>query len=76
MADENRFKFDSNVYWVKSEEETRRMLMATENITPDIIDQAIANTLEVAEKCNVEITLGEVHYPNFEVPEGETLHSF
>lgn len=76
MADENRFKFDSNVYWVKSEEETRRMLMAAENITPDIIDQAIANTLEVAEKCNVEITLGEVHYPNFEVPEGETLHSF
>lgn len=76
MADENRFKFDSNVYWVKSEEETRRMLMATENITPDVIDQAIANTLEVAEKCNVEITLGEVHYPNFEVPEGETLHSF
>ncbi len=32
--------------------------------------EAIENTLKIAEKCNVEIELGQVHLPFFKVPEG------
>jgi DNA polymerase III subunit alpha len=33
------------------------------------VPEAIANTLEVAEKCNVEIEFGKLHYPVFHPPE-------
>lgn len=34
--------------------------------------EVLANTLAVADKCNVEIELGKTLLPNFEVPAGET----
>lgn len=34
--------------------------------------EAIRNTKRIAERCNVEITLGEVLIPQFPLPEGET----
>jgi len=40
--------------------------------TPD----AIKNTLEVAEKCNVEITFDELHYPVFNPPEHFTREGY
>jgi DNA polymerase III subunit alpha len=33
-------------------------------------DDALRRTLEVAERCNVEIELGRIHLPRFDVPEG------
>jgi len=38
--------------------------------------EAIQNTLEVAEKCNVEIKFGELHYPVFEPPEHFTREGY
>ena len=75
-SSDDRMKQDSDVYWVKSEDETRSMLMSRENISPDDIDEAIQNTFDIAEKCNVTITLGETYYPDFEVPDGHTLDTF
>ncbi len=37
--------------------------------------EAIANTQEIAERCNLEINFGDYYFPNFPVPEGETLDS-
>jgi DNA polymerase-3 subunit alpha len=37
---------------------------------------ALANTLAIAERCNVEIVNGENHLPRFEVPEGHTLDGY
>ncbi|MBI3191358.1 MAG: DNA polymerase III subunit alpha, partial [Pedosphaera parvula] len=38
--------------------------------------EAIANTLEVAEKCNVEIEFGKLHYPVFHPPEHCTQEGY
>ena len=38
--------------------------------------EAITNTLEVAEKCNVEIKFGELHYPVFSPPEHYTREGY
>ncbi len=39
------------------------------------VPEAIENTVKIAERCNVEITLGEWNFPNFEIPDGETFLS-
>ncbi len=38
--------------------------------------EALTNTLAVAERCNVELVLGENYLPHFPVPEGETEDSY
>ena len=40
------------------------------------IPEAISNTLEVAEKCNLEIEFGKLHYPVFHPPEHFTREGF
>ena len=40
------------------------------------IPEAVTNTLEVAEKCNVEIEFGKLHYPVFYPPEHFTREGF
>ncbi len=38
--------------------------------------EAVTNTLEVAEKCNLEIEFGKLHYPVFHPPEHFTREGF
>ncbi|HUZ06820.1 MAG TPA: DNA polymerase III subunit alpha, partial [Candidatus Paceibacterota bacterium] len=40
------------------------------------IPEAVTNTLEVAEKCNLEIEFGKLHYPVFHPPEHFTREGF
>src|SRR5580692_6665802 len=40
------------------------------------IPEAVTNTLEVAEKCNVEIEFGKLHYPVFTPPEHFTREGY
>lgn len=40
------------------------------------VPEAISNTVKIAEACNVEITLGEVQLPHFEVPSGYSEDSY
>ena len=37
------------------------------------IPEAIENTIEIAKRCNVELTLGKNYLPDYPVPEGMTL---
>jgi len=37
------------------------------------IPEAIENTVEIAQRCNVELTLGKNYLPDYPVPEGMTL---
>jgi len=39
------------------------------------IPEALANSVEIAKRCNVELTLGENYLPDFPVPAGMTLDS-
>ena len=40
------------------------------------VPEAIANTLKIAERCNVEIKLGDIQLPHFEVPAGYDGNSY
>ncbi len=40
------------------------------------IPEALANTVEIAKRCNLEIKLGESFLPQFPIPEGETETSY
>jgi len=40
------------------------------------VPEAVRNTVTVAERCNVEITFGELHYPVFQPPEGVSREAF
>ena len=35
--------------------------------------QAVETTLEIAERCEVEIPMGTYHMPDFQVPAGKSL---
>lgn len=64
LADEDRFNMHADVFDFKH---------------PDVIAQAfadipeaIANTEKIAEMCNVELELGKIILPRFDLPTGET----
>jgi len=40
------------------------------------IPEALANTVEIAKRCSVEVRLGESFLPDFPIPEGETIDSY
>ncbi|MFP6608623.1 MAG: DNA polymerase III subunit alpha [Deltaproteobacteria bacterium] len=65
MADEDRWKLDTDQLFVKGEEE---MLAAF----PDC-PEAVTSSVEIAERCDVEITFGKHQFPVFSVPEGTSL---
>lgn len=63
LDDPNRFKFDSNEFYLKSASEMRRLF-------PDH-PEACDNTLLIAERCDVNFEHRDL-MPRFPVPEGET----
>lgn len=67
INDPKRFRFSSDSFYLKTPEEMQQSFRA--------YPEAVSNTLEVAERCNLEIDLEGYHFPEFPVPEGETLES-
>ena len=65
IDDPKRFKFDGHGFYVKDGDEMREVFHDHPS--------AIENTLEIAERCNVEIEMGNYHMPEFQVPAGKTL---
>jgi DNA polymerase-3 subunit alpha len=68
MNDEKRFKFDGAGYWVKSEDEVR--VDFSEH--PDWVDLST----EIADRCNVELEMGDTIWPHFDSPEGMTHREY
>jgi DNA polymerase-3 subunit alpha len=64
----NRMRYPGNEFYFKSGDEMRERFAAW--------PEAIANTLEIAERCNVELDLGKTYLPHFDVPEGHTVDSY
>jgi DNA polymerase-3 subunit alpha len=62
LDDEDRFHYATDQIYVKSAEEMKKLFADT--------PMAIENTLKIAEECNVEIELGKLQLPNFELPSG------
>ncbi|VAV84378.1 DNA polymerase III alpha subunit [hydrothermal vent metagenome] len=67
VNDTNRMKFNTDQLYFKSPDE---MIEAFKHVP-----EAIENTIEIAERCNLELTLGVDHLPDFPLPEGETVDS-
>jgi DNA polymerase III subunit alpha len=69
-ADEQRFKLESQDYYVKSASEMRRLFPDGEY--PGACD----NTLLVAERADVTIEFGNILLPSFPVPDGKTEREY
>jgi len=61
LKDEQRLKFTTEEFYLKSAEEMAEIFKDH--------PEAIANTLEIAKRCNVDFTLGELHLPYYPLPE-------
>ncbi|HDL50541.1 MAG TPA: DNA polymerase III subunit alpha [Firmicutes bacterium] len=67
ISNPDRLKFQTDEFYLKSFEEMWELFK-------DIPD-AIHTTMEIAEKCEVEIPLGKSRLPKFPLPEGEDAFS-
>ena len=65
VSDEKRFRFDGHGFYVKDGDAMREVFHD--------YPQAVEATLEIAERCDVEIPMGEYHMPDYQVPAGKTL---
>jgi DNA polymerase-3 subunit alpha len=68
VKDENRMRFSSDTFYVKTPEEMKKSFAH--------VPEAIANTVAIAERCNLQLDLGKYHLPHFPVPEGYTRETY
>ena len=68
VDDENRMKFQTDEFYLKSEEELRQLF-------PNC-PEAFENTAKIADMCNVEFVFHEYHLPSFPIPDGYTNEQY
>jgi DNA polymerase-3 subunit alpha len=68
LTDDNRLKLETDELFVKSADEMKRGF--------DYCPGAVERTLEIADRCNVEIEFGKYHFPNFTPPKEISLDDF
>ena len=68
VDDENRMRFETEEFYLKSEEELLSLFPGQQ--------EALDNTAKIAERCNVEFIFNQYHLPSFPVPEGYTSESY
>jgi DNA polymerase-3 subunit alpha len=67
ISNPKRFRFSTDDFYFKSPEEMTRNF--------SYCPESLQNTLEIADRCNLELEFGKNYFPNFPVPEGETLET-
>src|SRR5579864_2852854 len=68
LSDTKRMKYIEEQFYLRTPQEMKARFAE--------IPEAVENTLEVAEKCNLEIEFGKLHYPIFNPPEHFTREGF
>ena len=68
LDDPSHFRFYNNEFYMKSGDEMAELFSD--------MPEALDTTLEIADKCNVEISFDDRHLPQFPVPDGETDSSY
>src|SRR5437773_7158604 len=68
FSDPKRLRYDARQFFLKTPDE----MAATFGDYPE----ALANTVRIAERCNVTLVEGENYLPNFDVPAGFTLDEY
>lgn len=69
MSDPKRMRFGTDQFYLKPASEFER---AFGHVAPD----ALTNTLAIAERCNVKLTLGKNYIPDFKTPNGESSSEY
>src|SRR3989454_1063256 len=68
LSDAKRMRYVPEQFYVRSAAEMNALFIDT--------PEAVQNTLEVAEQCNLEIEFGKLHYPVFHPPEHFTREGY
>ncbi|MBE6734333.1 MAG: DNA polymerase III subunit alpha [Ruminococcaceae bacterium] len=68
IHDEDRMRFETDEFYVKSEEEMRSLFPQ--------LQSAFDNTQKIADRCNVEFEFGKRKLPVFDVPDGEDHYQY
>jgi DNA polymerase-3 subunit alpha len=68
MNDPNRFKFDTQEFYIKSAEEMRRLFADN----PDVCTR----TMQFIDRCNLKLSKVDNPFPDFPLPEGYDLDSY
>ena len=68
LAESKRMRYQPEQFFLRSAEEMRARFHE--------VPEAVSTTLEVAEKCNLEIQFGKLHYPVFSPPEHFTREGY
>jgi len=68
VDDPDRMKFETDEFYLKSEEEMRELFPH--------VPEAFDNTCKIADRCNVEFVFNQYHLPAFDVPEGFTNEEY
>lgn len=68
LEEEDRLRLKSDQFYLKSAAE----MAAVFNESP----AALSNTLEIAERCNLEIESGKIYLPHYDVPKGYNLFTY
>ncbi|MBN1404929.1 MAG: DNA polymerase III subunit alpha [Candidatus Omnitrophica bacterium] len=63
LDDQNRMRFKTDEFYFKTADEMSMLFKETPS--------AITNTMEIADKCNLQLDLHQLHLPIFEPPEGK-----
>jgi len=67
LGESDRMRFASDEFYFKSPEEMRDLFKDH--------PETLVHTVEIAERCNLELKFEEKHIPRISVPPGETLNS-
>src|ERR1700757_866467 len=68
IHDADRFKFDSDQFFVKSGDEMARLFPDSPSL--------LSRTMEIAERCHFKLQPVDNPFPEFAVPEGHTIDSY
>ncbi len=68
MSDPSRMRFTTEEFYFKSPDEMRSAF--------EFYPEALANTVKIAERCNLQLAFDQYHLPNYEVPEEYTKESY
>ncbi len=68
LEDKDRLKFPNDQFYMKTQEEMEALFPYAE--------EAISNTVKIAERCNVEFDFNTIHLPQYKAPEGEDVNGY
>jgi len=68
LSDPNRFRMTDGSYYLRTPQEMSTLFKE--------VPEALSNTLEIAERCEVDLSMKGYHLPLFPVPEGHTAETY